>query len=93
MNTPNEAAERGLKLLSARNRKLHPRGQVQSLVRIARRAIANADWLEELAVRHPDTCPLDTAKVAAKRAKASDAMEACLWLNTEHKLGYPVPSA
>lgn len=45
--TVTEAA--GLKLLSAKHRRLHPRGQVQTLVRIGRRAMAKADWYEELA--------------------------------------------
>lgn len=40
------AAERGLKLGTAKARKAGPRAQVQDLVRIARRAMLEADWLE-----------------------------------------------
>lgn len=51
--TIDEAA--GLKLLTARHRRLHPRGQVQTLVRIARRALARADWYAELAGNYRTT--------------------------------------
>lgn len=91
MNEPNEKAARGLKLLSARHRTLHPRAQVQTLRRIAARSLSAADWQVELAQRHPDLCPLDQAKVDRLQAKAFDAIEACLWLNQEHELGFPVP--
>lgn len=93
--TPNEAAARGLKLLSAKHRKLHPHAQVQTLRRIAVRALEAADWNEELAGRYPNDSnyKVDAAKQRVLRAKASDATEACIWLNQEHKLGYPTGGA
>lgn len=106
--TVTEAA--GLKLLSAKHRRLHPRGQVQTLRRIAVRAISKADWYEELARRdeahvrteeefeygsYDPLAPAEARRLrtdqAPLRAKANDALAACLYLNRVHGLGYPVP--
>lgn len=90
----NESAARGMKLLSNQHLKLHPRAQVQTLRRVAVRAIGKADWNEELAATYPDdaTYQVDPAEQRKLRAKAEDALAAAIWLNNEHSLGYPVPA-
>lgn len=104
--TPNESALRGLKLLSKQHRKLHPRAQVQTLRRIAVRATGKADWNEELAARYASSdsdyevgyassdsdYEVDQDEQRKLRAKAEDAMEACIYLNHAHALGFPVPA-
>lgn len=90
MIAPNESAKRGLKLLSARHRKLHPRAQVQTLRRVAVRALNKADWQEQLARESNGAWPADPKEVAELRTKAADATEAMLYLNRSHSLGYPV---
>lgn len=92
------AAARGLKLLSVKNRRLHPAAQVRSLHRIATRALSDADWIEGIPTRnnpHPPqgfTTAADHARARAQRAKAADAVEAMVWLNQQYALGYPVPT-
>jgi len=75
-----DAESRGLKLIPANVRQAHPRAQVQSLRRIATRALNTADRAVEYSNDH--------AEAAKLRAKAADALAAMQWLNTEHKLGY-----
>lgn len=96
-----EQVQRGLKLLSAKHRKLNPRAQVQTLRRIAVRALSDADWREGIPTKqnpHPpnrEWCAAHTDEwerehVAKQRQKAADAVAAMVWLNREHHLGYPV---
>lgn len=85
----NGDAERGMKLLSKKVRGLHPRAQVQSLHRIATRALGQADR----AIQYIDLAkdPAEArADAAAKRQKAEDAAAAMIRLNADHNLGYPV---
>lgn len=96
------AAERGLALLAKRQRTLHPRAQVQTLRRIAVRAMNEVDrssaYLRQFGINGFDTAPDPAAAMLAERqrigklrAKAVDATEAMVKLNADHTLGYPVP--
>jgi hypothetical protein len=62
-------------LLSARDRAtMHPEAQIQKLVRIGRRALAHADWIEECLLRgSPDQNGTGRADIEASRAKGSAA--------------------
>lgn len=79
-------------LLTAKQRRGHPRAQVQTLVRIAKRAISKADWLAQL---HGESngefgAPEASDDVRALRAKAVKAVTEAVELNEAHNLGYPV---
>lgn len=65
-------------VLTAKQRKLGVHAQVQALVRIARRAEANADWLDELlAGGRTFDGPADVVNTRAKRdAKRARALAA-----------------
>lgn len=104
--TPMNETVEGLALLDAKHRRLHPRAQVQTLRRIARRAICRADWMRELADQYEDTLDgFDDAAQASRRHLAAEcraeipglehrarvALAAMLHLNVEHHLGYNVP--
>lgn len=79
-------------LLSARDRKtMHPEAQIQKLVRIGRRAIAHADWVEECMTTAPhlyrpgsDQYAHSSADVTASRAKAKAASEEMLRIARTH---------
>lgn len=77
---PPLAAE-GLKLLSAKHRKMHPGAQVQTLRRMAARALGQAERTEQYSHDYEAGRKL--------RRKAQAACEAMLYLNVAHDLGYP----
>lgn len=76
-----ELAAEGMRLLPRKVRNLHPRAQVQSLRRIATRALGQAD-------RTRQYTPEDAAGAAKLDRKALVATEAMKALNAEHALGY-----
>ena len=83
--------ERGLQLLTPKNRKLNPAAQVRCLYRIGNRAQHHADWLRELAVDRTGAERAETlAEAAEAERKAELALAAMLYLNRTHSLGYPV---
>lgn len=88
-------------LLTAKQRKNHPQAQLQSLVRIGRRALVKADWLEDLQRQHdeavreaPDafapTSEWERAhrrrEIRQLREKAAQASEEALALARAHGL-------
>jgi len=79
---PNAAAARGLMRLPKKLRDADPRAKVQSLVRSAK----IADGQAERALRYSG----DVAKARILRGRRDDALEACIYLNRLHHLGYPV---
>lgn len=85
----------GLRLLTRKDRQLHPRGQVQKLRRIAVRALNDADFREGIPTpSYPeppqrfDFSDTESEQIAAKRARAAAALAAMQYLNREHNLGY-----
>lgn len=76
-------------------RDLHPRGQLAYHQRCASRANAKIDWLRELASRFPGdpNYAIDPEKDRALIAKRDAHLRACVLLNDEHALGYPVTSS
>jgi hypothetical protein len=79
-HNPQLAAE-GMSLLPRKVRSQHPRAQVQSLRRIATRAVGQADRIRQYT-------PQDTAGAAELDRKALVATEAMKMLNAVHGLGY-----
>ena len=76
-------------------RDLHPRGQLAYHQRCASRANAKIDWHRELASRYADD-PLYAIDQDAERtliAKRDSHLRACVQLNDDHALGYPVTSS
>ena len=82
-------------------RDLHPRGQLRYHQTAANRASKKADWLRELADRFESSDPEDRygpadypqtnrAEAAALDAKCLAHLRACVILNDEHALGFPV---
>jgi len=67
---------RGLARLNKRQRSLHPRAQVQTLKKMAQRALTMRDW-DAYADRRGELM-----------MRAKDAMAAMQHLNREHNLGY-----
>lgn len=70
-------------LVAPRYRKAHPRAQIQHLCRIGKRALAHADWIEELLATSSPRILLQEgerwrADVVASRAKAFAACEEML---------------
>jgi hypothetical protein len=84
-------------LLSKKDRTLHPRGQVQKLVRISKRAEAKADWLDELlAGGRSFSGPEDIAATRADRDAARDrslaaANELCRIVVDNPDAGWTLP--
>lgn len=71
-----------MSLLTAKQRRMSPQAQVQSLVRIGRRALANADHLDNLLVTYyarPEATEqerIDTRRtIVEKRARAEAAVD------------------
>lgn len=82
-------------------RDLHPRGQLRYHQTAANRAQRKAEWLRELADRweasapedrygEPDYPLLNRATAEILDLKVSAHLRACVVLNDEHDLGYPV---
>jgi hypothetical protein len=80
-------------LLSAKNRKLHPQGQVRSLHRIAVRAQAKADWLHDGPDGHGWHDGQDhSAQIAELNAKARAALDELLAIVRENPdAGWTLP--
>jgi len=83
-------AEAGLRYLTKRQKENHPRAQVQTLRRIAVRAMAKADHLEQLNLVHGEgsICWTDPSVIDDLHNRAKIAGEAMKCLNVVHELGY-----
>lgn len=79
-------------LLSARDRAtMHPEAQIQKLIRIGRRAMCHAEWIEELIDAAPELYVGDRGEAArvdvlASQAKASAVAEEILRIARTHNI-------
>ena len=76
-------------------RDLHPRAQLAYHQRCANRAQSKVEWLLELAERY-DGDPnyaVDEREIRALRDKVNAHLRACVVLNDDHALGYPVDAS
>lgn len=72
-----------------------PRAALAHHQRCAKRAQSKADWLRELAARYPGDADyaLDPAEMDALHEKVMQNLRACIILNDEHALGFPVTTS